>query len=242
MTSFWLIDETSRTRSTASNVAARSAPPWVIARSPISFSTSFRLGDGIADHDPRRLAHQDHADRVAPSRFLDQLGRHGLGLVEPARPAGGVTHAQRGVHDQDPMDATPGDHHAERLEERLGHRRDDQQDDQRPDRQQEPLLDPDPPLILPDRRQQEPHGRPRHLAELAPVQQVDDDRHRRRRQPVEQGGIGESQGPEQREGHSQLQLGAGGRWLVSTRTISLNRCCMEDSKRRNEKPEHASPT
>ena len=55
-----------------------------------------------------------------------------------------------------------GDHRqgTEALEERLGHRQHDQEDHERPDRQQEPLLDPDPPRVLADRRQQEPHRRP----------------------------------------------------------------------------------
>ncbi len=52
MTSFWAIDETSSTRSTFSNVAARSVPPSDCVSSPISFSTSRRLLSRVADHDP----------------------------------------------------------------------------------------------------------------------------------------------------------------------------------------------
>ena len=89
-----------------------------------------------------------------------------------------------------------GDHVAEGLEKRLGHGRDDQQDEQGADRQQQPLLDPDPPLVLADRRQQELHRRPRHLPELPAVEQVDHDRDRRGGQPGQQRGIGELEGPE----------------------------------------------
>ena len=84
------------------------------------------VGRRIADHDPGRLAHQDHADGVAPPRVLDELLGEGLGLVEPARPAGLVTHAQRAVEHQHPVGPPAGDHVAEALQERLGHRRDDQ--------------------------------------------------------------------------------------------------------------------
>ena len=71
-------------------------------------------------------------------------------------------------------DPAAGDHHARTLSRNgLAIAEHDQQDDQRPDRQQQPLLDPDPPLVLPDGRQQEPHRRPGDLAELAAVQQVD---------------------------------------------------------------------
>ena len=146
------------------------------------------------DDDPRRPAHQDDAHGVALARGLDQLGGQRLGLVEPARPARGVAHAQRGVQDEQAVDAAAHDDRPQRLEIRLGHRGDDQQDDQRPHRQEQPLLDADPPLVLLDRRQEEPHRRPRDLAELAPIQQVEQDRDRRRRQPVEQRQVGESQG------------------------------------------------
>ena len=95
MTSFWVIVETSRTRSTASKVAARSVPPWVIASSPISFSTSCEVRDGspmtTRGGSPIRITLMASPRRES----LTSCDGHGLGLVEPARPARGVTHAQR---------------------------------------------------------------------------------------------------------------------------------------------------
>ncbi len=195
-TSFWLIVDASRTRSIASKVAVRSVPPWVIARSAISFCTSPRLCEGAPMTTRGGPAHEDHADLVATPRPFHQLAGQRLGPVEPAGPGGRVSHAQRRVQDENPMDPAPDDHDAHRLEERLGHRRDHQQDDQRPHRQQQPLLDPDPAAVLADRREQEAHRRPGHLAVLAPVQEVDQDRDRRRRQPIQERGVRESQGPD----------------------------------------------
>ena len=63
-------------------------PPCVIGSSSISFSTSRRLCEGSPITTRGRVSHQDHADGVAPARVLDELGRHRLGLVEPARFAG----------------------------------------------------------------------------------------------------------------------------------------------------------
>jgi hypothetical protein len=169
-----------------------------------------QIGRGIADDHARRLPHENHANCITPTRFLDQLGRLNLGLVEPARPARGVPHAHRAVDDQYPMNAPAGDYHPERLEERLGHRRHDQQDDERPDGQQEPLLDPDAPLVLPDCRQEESHGRPGDFAKPTAVQQVENDRHGRGCKPVKQRGVRESQGPDHRwrHGHGRLHCSA----------------------------------
>ena len=55
--------------------------------------------------------------------------------------------------------------------------------EQRADRQEQPLFEPDAPLVLADRREQEPHRGPPLLTELALVEEVDNDRDRRRRHP-----------------------------------------------------------
>ncbi len=196
MTSFWAIDETSSTRSTVSNVAARSMPPSDCDSSPISFSTSpgCCVGSPITTlgGSPIMITLID----VAPARVLDELGRHRLGLVEPARFARRITHRQRAVEHDHRCVRSPAMTAPNALEKRLGHRRDDQEDDQGPDRQEQPLLDPQPPAILADGRQQEPHRRPGDFPVLAPIQEMDDDRHPGRRQPIQQRGVGKSQGPD----------------------------------------------
>ena len=54
---------------------------------------------------------------------------------------------------------------------------------QTPRRQQQPLLKLQPPAVLPHRPQQEIHRRPLHRLEPPAVEDVDDDRNRRKQQP-----------------------------------------------------------
>ena len=74
-----------------------------------------------------------------------------------------VGHAQRAVEHEHPVRplARAGAAIAPRLSRNgLAIAETTSEDQQRPDGQQEPLLDPDPPLVLADRGQQEPHRRP----------------------------------------------------------------------------------
>ena len=186
MTSLWLTGETFRTRSTASNVATRSVVPSGRRRVSISRMTSAPLADGAASPTTTRggsairttlKTSPGRASRTScPARFR--------GLIEPGLIPRHERHAHRPVEDDHPVRPLPRqDHRPQAFQERLGHRSDDQQNHQRPDRQQQPLLDPDPALVLLERRDQEAHRRPAHLAVLPPVEQVDQDRQARRRDP-----------------------------------------------------------
>ena len=64
--------------------------------------------------------------------------------------------------------------------------------------------------VLPHGGHQEPHRRPGNLAEFATVQQVNDDRHRRRGHAPQQQGVGEAQGQYDRRGQACLLSSAGG--------------------------------
>ena len=94
-----------------------------------------------------------------------------------------------------PVGPPAGDHGPKRLQKRLGHRRDDQENHQRPDRQEQPLLDAQPPPVLADGRQQKPHRRPGDFPVLAAIQEVDHYRNPGRRQRVQERGVGEIPGP-----------------------------------------------
>ena len=166
------------------------------------------VGRGVADDDARRVAHHDDADGVAAAGVAHELRGQRLGLLEAGGARRRVGHAQRPVEHQHAMRALAR-HDRQRpqaLQEGLGHRGDDQDDDQGPHGQEEPLLDPDPPRVLADRGQQEPHRGPGHLAVLAPVEQVDDDRHRRRAEPVDQRVVGQPQGEHDRHWQRRLPL------------------------------------
>ena len=108
-TSFWAIVETSSTRSIASKLAGRSVPP---CGSVSSLDLLLRPRSWFGEGSPmttRAGRPSGHADRVAPPRVLDELGGQRLGLVEPARPARRVAHAQRAVEHQHPVRPPAGD-------------------------------------------------------------------------------------------------------------------------------------
>ena len=83
--------------------------------------------------------------------------------IEPAAPAHGMG---RGV-----------------AAHRPGQRHPEQQHHQAARGQQQPLLEFQPPPVLPHRPQQEFHRRPRHRLKPSPVENVNDDRNRREQTP-----------------------------------------------------------
>ena len=154
----------------------------------------------VPDNDPGRITHDDQTDRVAASGVAHELRGEFLGAVEAGRSAVGVPHAEGAVEHEHSVGASPRErgHCPEAFEERFGHRADDEHDDHRPHREQEPLLDPDPLRVLPHGGDQEPHRGPRLFAEPAAVEQVDDQRQRRRGEAVDEGGVRQPDGQNDR--------------------------------------------
>ena len=157
------------------------------------FSGEIEIECRLGNHRLHHVAGEQHRRGAPGGHGVQRLLSRPTRLLEPRARAVAHPHAHRVVEDDDARDLRLAeDRRGIRENRRTRERQSEQREEQAAQREQNHVLDPHPALVLFDGVLQEAHRRPRHLAELPTVQQMDDDRHRDGGQPGEHDGVEEA--------------------------------------------------